>query len=135
LDDYHSDEEDEQWTGKRFSAHTVTWVDTRVQGDEWQQAFLNVSADYEEVPLGAPPGLNIVHMDTEDSRISDASSVDLAEAMEKDLEEMNHQISSATSQFFQKSTTVWSSFAEGLVRHSASSERPSCTVPIGLIEY
>merc|ERR1711865_550871 len=64
--EYESEEESEeeeeeehvQPACSRFSAHTVKWVDTRVQGEQWRELFFKVSSTDEEIELGCPPELD-----------------------------------------------------------------------------
>merc|ERR1711865_240687 len=135
----------------RFSAHTVKWVDTRVQGEEWQDAFRQVRSDDEGVSLGAPPGLDFGVVEScsdccnsEDgpqlwnsdrfssfSSVREVNSEDEDNSIEEDLKEMEQQISS----FFSKST-VWFSQRAASLEETMSKSKDTTTgaLPISLME-
>jgi len=153
--DYSDSDILEENVCNRFSAHTVKWVDTRVQGEEWRDAFVKVRPEDTVVPLGAPPGMDYGVQDQSCSdcmrdnvpqlwnsdRFSSFSSVkdanvqttaSIEDAMQTDLKEMGQQISS----FFQKTSNAWSTLATSLDRLESDLVRTSSSsaLPIGLME-
>ena len=122
--DWESDwesEEEECAVCKRFSAHTVKWVDQRVQGEEWRDIFFTVSITDEEVKLGCPPGMaEDIEVNSSDNLTAATNSLTIA--VGQDFNEIGQKITS----FFSKSNSFWGSL-ETVISKQDFEKEEACT--------